>query len=59
MRTKKVTMYKPRSDRRLTPDQVREIRESSEPLSVFAKRYQVSIVAIHHIRRRFHYKDVV
>jgi len=59
MSTKKISTYKPRSDRRLTLDQVREIRESKKPLSVFAKRYKISVVAVYYIRRRFHYKEVL
>lgn len=44
--------------RRLTADQVRDIRQSKDVLSVMAKRYGVSIMLLSRIRSRYIYKDV-
>lgn len=48
-----------RSDRKLTEEQVSEIRESAESEDTLAERYGVSHQAIHAIRKFKSYKDVL
>lgn len=44
--------------RRLTDDQVREIRDSRATLADIADRYGISVTMAHLIRARKHYADV-
>jgi len=51
--------YRPRKDnRRLTTEQVIDIRSSTETLKILALRYKISTVSIWYIRRRLVYCDI-
>lgn len=58
MRRKQEIMEKPKSSRKLTDDQVREIRECDLSYSQMAKKYGVSVNVLQKVKAYQTYKDV-
>ena len=58
MRRKQGILKKPKSSRKLTDDQVREIRECDLSYSQMAKKYGVSVSVLQKIKAYQTYKDV-
>ena len=59
MRRKQGIPEKPKSSRKLTDDQVREIRECNLSYSQMAKKYDVSVNVLQKVKAHQTYKDVV
>lgn len=59
IRREKGILEKPRKNRKLTDDQVREIRSSGLSYSKLSKQYGISIDSLQKIKRYQTYKDVI
>jgi hypothetical protein len=57
-KTANITGLPARPDRRLSPEQVRDIRTSGETLKVLGERHGLTPVAVFHCKHRLTYKDL-